>query len=170
MNQFNSTIRAAIIALATTALMLLVRQFVFIPLFGFGYPLLPAMLVVIMSAAIGGLCAGLFATILNVVLLTIFYHRVNGVEIAGLQRFVLLFLFVVVNCAISWGFEALHAARRGAEDRRCALETEMRRASRPKPSCDSAKSAFAWLSRRPTSAPGTTTPSPASSSGERRPS
>ncbi|HTM55077.1 MAG TPA: PAS domain-containing protein [Pirellulales bacterium] len=67
MKVFKSTTRAFTTALTATVMVALVRSFVLIPLFGFENRVTPFFVAVLAAVALGGISAGVFATVLGVI-------------------------------------------------------------------------------------------------------
>jgi PAS domain S-box-containing protein len=121
MNHLRSTFRAFVVALLATVSILVVRHFVFVPIFEFGPPAMPFLLAVTLAAWFGGLKAGLFTTVFTAGLLAMFFSS-NSFSMSNQLR---LSLFVVIGGLISWGVESLLAARLRMDDRQRELEREV---------------------------------------------
>jgi PAS domain S-box-containing protein len=115
MHQFRSILRAFIVALLATVLMAVVRRFVFIPILRFNPPYMSCLLAVTLAAWVGGLKSGLFASLLNGGLLWTFFRGNNGTQLFSMSEQFRLVLFLVNAGLVSWGIDALHAARRRLE-------------------------------------------------------
>jgi PAS domain S-box-containing protein len=123
MNQFRSTFRAFFVALLATVAMAVVRHLVIIPIFDFRAQVMPSFLAVMLAASVGGLQAGLFATLLNAGLIAFVDEEIGFLLVSASRQFRLL-MFVAISGLISWGIEALHASRQRLESRQRDLERE----------------------------------------------
>ena len=125
MNRFRSTLRSFLIALLATALMAIVRRFVFIELFEFRPPVMPLLFAVTAAAAIGGLKSGLFATILGVGMLAYSSDEDVGDQLLSTSRQLRFIMFALIGGLTSCGLESLRSARQRIEDRQRELEREV---------------------------------------------
>ncbi|MBI2825481.1 MAG: PAS domain S-box protein [Planctomycetia bacterium] len=125
MNDFRCTFRAFIVAVLATILMAVVRRFIFVPVFEFTPPIVPALLAVMMAGWLGGLRSGLFAIVLNAGSIWFLSNGEAGFPLLSMARQFRLVMFVLTGGLVTWGIESLRSARQRLEDRQRELEQEV---------------------------------------------
>src|SRR5262245_40453871 len=127
MNQFRTTIRAFLIALLATALVIPIRRFVVVHLLGIDAPLMGFFFAVVAAAWLSGLKSGLFTTVLGSVAGTYAFVESSGQWVIPPFFQGRLVLFVAVSGLARYAVESLHLARQRLEDRQRELEQEVLR-------------------------------------------
>jgi diguanylate cyclase (GGDEF)-like protein len=107
-----------LVAIAATALVATGRVTLW-PVLGEDYPLLPFVVSVAAGAWYGGLKPGLLATALSsLIAMYLFLEPTHDLAVAGVSDRIGLAIFIGSGVLISWLIEALHRARRLADERR----------------------------------------------------
>ncbi len=108
-------------AFLATAVVLLVRRFVLVDIFGPDAPLYLFLFVVVASAWFGGLKAGLVATVLSALAGTYFLIVRDGWLIADTADRLRLLVFLLCGATVSWFAETMHRSREWADRQRESL-------------------------------------------------
>jgi PAS domain S-box-containing protein len=126
MRRFKSGLLNTLVAVLATGSALLVRRFILVPVFDLSAPLITFSLAVVAATSLGGLEAGLIATLLGSVANNYLDIGDTGSRALPLSFQPRLLLFVVAGTAITWLVHSRQTARRRMEERQRQLEVEVR--------------------------------------------
>jgi len=123
MKQLTPALRALLVALVATVMVVFLRSVVLIPIFGFGNRVVPFFVAVVAATWIDGLSAGVLATLFGLIASIVLSMADRGWDQALPKNLPSrLVAFVVISGLVSWLIGALRADRR----RIAASESRMR--------------------------------------------